>query len=162
VATSLAAARRGRAARQAREVMTDLNGDASKTRFFAAWIDNTIAFIVCIAIGARLPGPFSSPVRWSIAALAFMGYFFVQEGAWGTTLGKRIFALHVVRVDGSTAGWWEALSRSTLRLVEVNPVLLGALPAALAVAWSRRKQRLGDMLAGTVVIRQSGPQVARD
>ena len=144
--------------------MTDLKGDATKTRFFAAWIDITIAFILCIAVGARLPGPLSSPVRWAIAAAVFVGYFFVQEGAWGTTLGKRVFGLRVVRLDGSVAGWQEALARSVLRLVEVNPVLLGALPAALAVAWSRRKQRLGDMIAGTLVIRrqtQDVPVVAR-
>jgi uncharacterized RDD family membrane protein YckC len=139
--------------------MSGLNGDATKARFFASWIDNTIAFTLCILIGARLPGPFSSPVRWTIAALAFVGYFLVQEEAWGTTLGKRIFGFRVVRLDGSIAGWSEALLRSGLRLVEVNPVLLGALPAALTVAWSKRKQRLGDMLAGTLVIRQRRPDV---
>jgi len=40
------------------------------------------------------------------------------------------------------------------RLVEVNPLLLGGLPAGIAVAMSRRRQRLGDMLAGTYVVRR--------
>jgi uncharacterized RDD family membrane protein YckC len=138
--------------------MTELRGDATKSRFFAAWIDNTIAFILCIAVGARLPGPFSSAIRWTIAVLVFLAYFFVQEGAWGTTMGKRIFGLRVRRLDGGNAGWREASLRSISRLVEVNP-LVGALPAALAVAGTRRKQRLGDMIAGTLVVRQTSVRV---
>ena len=133
--------------------MAELKGDATKTRFFAAWIDNTLAFILCLVVGSKLAGPFSNVGRWSIAGVAFLFYFFVQEGMWGTTLGKRIFDLRVVRLDGRTPGWMASLLRTFPRLIEVNPVLLGGLPAALTVAWSRRKQRLGDMLAHTVVIR---------
>jgi uncharacterized RDD family membrane protein YckC len=139
--------------------MAELKGDATKTRFFAAWIDNTLAFILCLVVGSKLAGPFSSVGRWSIAGVAFLVYFFVQEGMWGTTLGKRIFDLRVVRLDGRAPGWTASLLRTFPRLIEVNPVLLGGLPAALTVAWSRRKQRMGDMLAHTVVIK--GERTAR-
>lgn len=39
-----------------------------------------------------------------------------------------------------------------MRLVEVNPFLLGGIPAGIAVALSTYNQRLGDMLAGTYVV----------
>jgi uncharacterized RDD family membrane protein YckC len=37
-------------------------------------------------------------------------------------------------------------------LVEVNPILLGGLPAAAVVALSPTRQRLGDLVAGTYVL----------
>jgi uncharacterized RDD family membrane protein YckC len=39
-----------------------------------------------------------------------------------------------------------------LRIIEVNPLLFGGIPAGIAVILSRRKQRIGDLLAGTVVV----------
>jgi uncharacterized RDD family membrane protein YckC len=40
-----------------------------------------------------------------------------------------------------------------LRLIEVNPFLVGGLPAGLVLLLTRRRQRLGDLLAGTYVVR---------
>jgi uncharacterized RDD family membrane protein YckC len=39
--------------------------------------------------------------------------------------------------------------------VEVNPLVVGGLPAAIAVGMSHNRQRLGDMLAHTFVVRVS-------
>jgi uncharacterized RDD family membrane protein YckC len=39
-----------------------------------------------------------------------------------------------------------------MRVIEVNPVLLGALPAGIAIISSDLKQRMGDSLAGTLVV----------
>jgi uncharacterized RDD family membrane protein YckC len=36
--------------------------------------------------------------------------------------------------------------------LEANPILLGGIPAGIAIFSSERKQRIGDALAGTVVI----------
>jgi uncharacterized RDD family membrane protein YckC len=44
--------------------------------------------------------------------------------------------------------------RTLARLVEVNPLLLGALPAGIAILSSSRRQRIGDWLANTVVVRR--------
>ena len=51
--------------------------------------------------------------------------------------------------------------RTLLRLFEVNPLLLGGIPAAIAVLCSKNRQRLGDMLAGTYVIRTKDLAKAR-
>jgi len=45
-----------------------------------------------------------------------------------------------------------ALIRGTLRIFEVNPLFLGGLPAGLVIIASQRKQRIGNLLARTVVV----------
>jgi len=44
------------------------------------------------------------------------------------------------------------LIRTLARLLEANPILLGGIPAGIAIFSSPRKQRIGDSLAGTVVV----------
>ena len=132
-------------------------GNATKWRLFAAGVDNFVATILCVLIASRLPGNLSSAVRWFVAGSGYLAYFLIQEAVWGTTVGKRAFGLCVVRLDGRPAGWRAAAWRTILRILEVNPLLLGAIPGGIAVSRSKRKQRLGDMLAGTVVV---GKQVA--
>jgi len=58
----------------------------------------------------------------------------------------------VRKLDGSPCDWKAALIRGGLRLFEVNPLLLGGLPAGLVIISTSQKQRLGDILAGTVVV----------
>jgi uncharacterized RDD family membrane protein YckC len=135
--------------------MSELQGDATKTRLFAAMVDNTFATLLCIPLAARLPGPLTPVTRGVILVTVYLGYFFVQEAVWHATLAKRFFGLRVVRLDGRPAGWSASFWRTILRILEVNPVLLGMIPGGLVVTWSKRKQRLGDMLAGTVVARQA-------
>jgi uncharacterized RDD family membrane protein YckC len=48
-----------------------------------------------------------------------------------------------------------------MRLVEVNPLLLGALPAGISILATERKQRIGDLQAGTVVVHQNQIQGPR-
>ena len=135
--------------------MPELQGDATKERLFAAGIDNACATLLAIPMASRIPGPFSPVARGVILIVVFLGYFLLQEAIWGATLGKRVFGLRVVRLDGTPAGWSAAFWRTILRVLEVNPVLFGAIPGGLAVTWSKRKQRLGDMLAHTVVVRRA-------
>jgi uncharacterized RDD family membrane protein YckC len=128
-------------------------------RLFAAGVDNICAGLLCILLSSQIPGLL--PItRGAILVGAYLGYFFFQEALAGRTLGKWLFGLWVVRLDGHPAGWSASFWRTILRILEVNPVLLGALPGGLVVAWSKRKQRLGDMLGRALVVRQS--DVARD
>jgi uncharacterized RDD family membrane protein YckC len=133
-------------------VVEGLRGEATKEHLFAAGIDNFAAAILCVVTAAKLPGALSSISRWLIACTIYLLYFLFQEGFWGTTVGKREFGLLVVRLDGRPAGWAESLGCTALRILEVNPLLIGTPPGGLAVTWTKRKQRLGDMLAGTVVV----------
>lgn len=84
--------------------------------------------------------------------IGYLGYFVVLEGLWSRTIGKYLQGLVVRKLDGSPAGWKAAIIRSVLRIIEINPVFFGGIPAGLILIASERKQRLGDMLAGTVVV----------
>jgi uncharacterized RDD family membrane protein YckC len=79
-------------------------------------------------------------------------YFLVFETFWsGRTPGKRMTQIRVIGEDGTGVGWRESLLRNLLRAVDALPV--GYLVGALAMIFSPRGQRLGDLVAGTLVVR---------
>lgn len=83
------------------------------------------------------------------ALLTPPAYHAVTETLWGRGVGKRLFGLVVVEPDGSRVPAAGALVRTLLRPLDL--VLLG-LPMFL----SRRRRRLGDHLAGTLVVGVEG------
>lgn len=131
--------------------MTTIAGDASKARFIAAFIDNLLALISMLIVIALAPERYYYAKLGSIV-IGYLGYFVVLEGLWSRTIGKYLQGLVVRKLDGSAAGWKAAIIRSVLRIIEINPVFFGGIPAGLILIASERKQRLGDMLAGTVVV----------
>ncbi len=132
--------------------MSELVGNSGKPRIGAVLLDNAIASLLSFVIAAGTPG-LPIPARAIALAAIYLMYFLVPEAIWSATPGKMVFGLRVCRADGNLAGWREAAIRTVFRVVEVNPVLFGGAPAALAIVSSRRRQRIGDMVAGTVVIR---------
>ncbi|WP_436923180.1 RDD family protein [Halosimplex amylolyticum] len=103
-----------------------------------------------VAVGAALFG---------VGATATMfAYFTLMEGAFGRTVGKLLFGLVVVRTDGSAIGYREAFVRTALRAVDSLPSLyLLGFGSMLA---SDRRQRIGDRVAGTVVVEAETPASA--
>jgi uncharacterized RDD family membrane protein YckC len=128
-------------------------GDASKARLIAVFFDNLIALALTMLAAAVLPA--YTIVRIAVLIMVYLGYFVVLEALWSRTLGKFFQGLVVRKLDGSPCDWTAALIRTALRVIEVNPVLLGGIPAGIAVISSSRKQRLGDALAGTLVVSDS-------
>jgi uncharacterized RDD family membrane protein YckC len=128
-----------------------VKGDASKERLIAVFIDHLIAFGLMLFIVALVPERFPV-IKGIFFFLIYLGYFVVLEALWSRTLGKFFKGLMVRKLDGTRCDWKAALIRSGLRIIEVNPLLLGGLPAGIAVITSSRKQRLGDLLAGTLVV----------
>ena len=94
---------------------------------------------------------------WVAAAIL---YFPVGEAFWGRTLGKLLTGLVIIDRAGRPPGFGKALLRTLLRLIEINPFLLGGIPAALAVLASQHRQRLGDMAASTFVVRNKHLKMA--
>lgn len=98
-------------------------------------------------VGASLSG---------LAALAFfilsVAYFIVLEGYLGQTVGKMLLGIKVVREDtGGVPGIKAAIIRTVMRLIDG---LFAYLVAFIAVLASQKNQRLGDMLANTLVVRK--------
>jgi uncharacterized RDD family membrane protein YckC len=81
--------------------------------------------------------------------LVWFVYCVAAEATHGATIGKALVGLRVVRADGSPAGWQAALVRNVLRVVDG---LLVYVVGAILIAASPTKQRLGDRVAGTVVV----------
>lgn len=93
------------------------------------------------------------------AVIAIMGvqwvlwlvYFTFFEGSSGQTIGKRFMNIRVISADGSDLSYTQALVRSLLRIVDSLPTLY--ILGIILVIVTRERQRLGDMVAGSVVIR---------
>jgi uncharacterized RDD family membrane protein YckC len=128
-------------------------GAANKERFMAAWLDSLFALIAGLA-AASVFLPEQELQRAAVLICAFLAYFFVFEALLGATPGKFLFGLRVRRTDGGRCSPWQAGVRTIARVIEVNPVLFGAIPACVAILATRRHQRVGDIWAGTIVIDQ--------
>jgi uncharacterized RDD family membrane protein YckC len=90
-----------------------------------------------------------------------LGYPTLFEGLWrGRTPGKALLGISVVSLDGSPVRLQQALIRNVVRFVDVLPgTYLVGLVAVLA---SSRSQRVGDVAAGTLVVRAPrAPRAAR-
>jgi len=85
----------------------------------------------------------------------FLAYFPVLDGYTGYSVGKYIFRVRVVNKYGESPGLLKSIVRALLRLIEVNPILFGGIPAGLVALFSERSHRLGDMLASTYVASSS-------
>jgi uncharacterized RDD family membrane protein YckC len=101
--------------------------------------------------------------KWTIAItiiiifVLFAGYFIFFEWLWnGQTPGKRLLKLRVIREDGRPITLWEAVARNLLRIFDAIPGFF--LPiysiGLVSIFSSSRDQRIGDMFAGTVVVRE--------
>jgi uncharacterized RDD family membrane protein YckC len=69
----------------------------------------------------------------------------------GQSIGKRQVQIKVVKLDGSAPGVGEYLLRWLLRLIDIT--LMSGAVAVLSIAISRNDQRLGDLAAGTTVVK---------
>jgi uncharacterized RDD family membrane protein YckC len=112
------------------------------------------------AISTRAAGSGAPWLLGAFVVLAFLtswGYFIVGEGLrGGRTWGKKRLGIRVVRDDGSRARIGDAIIRNLLRLVDALP---GSYAIGMfAILFTRRNKRLGDMAAGTVVIRDTGDE----
>jgi uncharacterized RDD family membrane protein YckC len=92
--------------------------------------------------------------------LGVVGLFATQWLYWtvcevlmgGQTPGKRLIGIRVVRVDGSPVGVLESAVRNLVRVVDFLPALYAL--GCLSMLLTRQHQRLGDLLAGTLLVRE--------
>jgi len=102
--------------------------------------------------GTFQPGWFSG--IWGIMGvmwLLWLVYFTYFEGSSGQTIGKRFAHIKVIKEDGSRCDYGSAFVRSILRIVDHLPFLY--ILGIILIAATEKKQRLGDMLAKTIVVK---------
>ncbi|HYG79302.1 MAG TPA: RDD family protein [Pyrinomonadaceae bacterium] len=137
-------------------------------RFLACAFDHalqTVAFLVLYFVFDALVsslnvGGMAGASRWAVALLiifAFLiwsSYFIIFEWRMnGQTPGKRWLKLRVIREDGRPITFWEASVRNLLRLFDIMPLPFYSI-GLISLFISTRGQRVGDLVAGTVVVRE--------
>lgn len=144
-------------------------------RFLAVAIDHFLQYLLMIIVavvfisstigvsGLERGAFFEEMSKWTIAVLIilifliFTGYFVFFEWFWnGQTPGKRILKLRVLREDGRPITFWESLARNLLRLFDTFPGVIAPIYSIglIVIFISKRDQRIGDIFAGTVVVRE--------
>jgi uncharacterized RDD family membrane protein YckC len=96
--------------------------------------------------------------QWAFAIYVFLiflfnwGYFTLFEAFWnGRTPGKRVARIRVIQRSGRPIGLFESMARNFIRYVDQIPFFYAV--GAIAVFATRDHQRLGDLAAGTLVVR---------
>jgi uncharacterized RDD family membrane protein YckC len=127
------------------------------TRFLAWFIDLLCIAAILTLLGIALSllqlvgGNFVGAISTICYFVVSIGYGIFLEWAWrGQTIGKRIFRLRVVDIEGMRLQFNQIVTRNLLRFVDSLPLyFVGGL-----ACWLNGKcQRLGDLAANTVVIR---------
>lgn len=99
----------------------------------------------------------SSQIQGALGAVILgwaLYYYFALESGDGQTVGKRAMKLRVVRADGTPATMRDIAVRTVVRVVDgVGMYIVGLI---VMLATGQRRQRLGDLAAGTVVADASG------
>jgi uncharacterized RDD family membrane protein YckC len=91
-----------------------------------------------------------------ISFFIYVGYFVFFEALWqGQTPGKRYVKIRVIRDDGRPISLQQSTLRALLRPID-DSLFLGVFLIAL----SKREKRLGDFVAGTLVIQEEQPIVS--
>lgn len=133
------------------------------TIFLAAWFFLSIAGYTSSDVVDAPETLLTEAPKWTIAILiillflVFAGYFVLFEWLWnGQTPGKRLLKLRVIRDDGRPVTLWESIARNLLRICDAAPgfVLPVYSIGLITIFMSNRDQRVGDIFAGTVVIRE--------
>ena len=143
------------------------------SRFLAMTIDTAIQlvsfFLLFLVLALAVPALRtlgSIAPQWAIAILIvagfliYYGYFAFFEALWnGQTPGKRYAQLRVMKDDGRPINAYDSIARNLLRIVDQLPVFYGV--AIFSVFLSKQNKRLGDFVAGTVVVHEKTVEAAR-
>lgn len=137
------------------------------SRFLALLIDTVVSLLLTallflvVGLLSALAGAaigsdamtFGMAAQFVIWFLVDWGYMVLLESIWsGQTIGKRVMGLRVIQDTGVRVGPLQALLRNLVRPADKLPFfyMVGGVAALL----SGTQQRLGDLLAGTIVVRE--------
>jgi uncharacterized RDD family membrane protein YckC len=107
---------------------------------------------VLIVVGVSVAGLLIFAVFW--------GYFIFFELVWnGQTPGKRAAGIRVLTARGEPVTVVHSLVRNVLRIVDALPSAY--MIGAICILVTPRSQRLGDLAAGTIVVRERHAEIPR-
>ena len=90
-------------------------------------------------------------IAWALCCAAFSAYCTLCEALFGRTPGKAVVRCRVVDEAGGRCGFAPILIRNLVRMIELFP-LFQLWPTFILMLFTRNRQRLGDLLARTIVV----------
>jgi uncharacterized RDD family membrane protein YckC len=121
--------------------------------------------LILVVAGIAMPNSAKSGI-WFLAFVVlayfvlYFGYFAIFEVLWnGQTPGKRKEGLRVIKDSGRPITPAEAVGRNLMRIVDQLPALYAV--GICSVLLSRQNKRLGDFVAGTIVVHEKSLQEAK-
>lgn len=131
-------------------------------RFLATLVDYIIIAAFSVAgwyVISTLLSARGSAGNWLTALVGLLlfalqwGYYVLFEVWWsGQSPGKRLLRLRVVRSDGSPIHLEDSVVRNLIRIIDYLP--FNYFVGFVAICTTSRMQRLGDLAAGTIVVRE--------
>lgn len=141
-------------------VLSETYGASIFFRRWAAWMIDFILIVFgyggLVYFAAKKLSETETPNLGMVVILFLIGsfcYYLLLEGLTGYTLGKFVLRIQVVNGEGRPPGMIKSLIRTLIYLVDTNPLLFWGLPAGICVLVTPRKQRIGDMVANTYVVK---------
>lgn len=143
-------------------VVLDLRTAGVPSRLLAALLDavvQTVGYLLFFfLIGVTAPTASEAAIAGFVVlsmVLVMLGYPVLMETlAGGRTLGKMALGLRVVRDDGGPIRFRHALTRGLLGVFVEKPGFTFGFAALITALLNERGKRLGDLLAGTVVVQE--------
>jgi uncharacterized RDD family membrane protein YckC len=122
-----------------------------------------VVFIAAIVLLPALRTFSRISAQWAEAIVIFIffllnwGYFTMFEAFWnGRTPGKRVAKIRVIQRSGRSIGMVESMARNLVRYVDQLPFFYAV--GVIAMFVTKQHQRLGDLAAGTLVVRDREPE----
>jgi uncharacterized RDD family membrane protein YckC len=123
------------------------------------WLAGLILLSIAFWIVSPAVGAFSRlSYQWTVALVTFLffllywGYFTLFEAFWnGRTPGKRAVRIRVIQSSGRPIGLFESMARNFIRCIDQIPLIYAV--GMISIFATRQHQRLGDLAAGTLVVR---------
>lgn len=116
-------------------------------------------FLLIFGLVGLEPGDLDDPqlaVVFGLALLLEFVYHVLMEWRLGWTLGKRILGIRVTELDGSPLTLRGAILRNLLRVLD-SQFPFGLMLGVILILKTRRRQRLGDLIARTMVLQDRSP-----
>ena len=107
-----------------------------------------------------VPGTVGPALGIFVLFAIYWGYFAAFEVLWkGQTPGKRFAGIRVIKESGRPINAVEAIGRNLMRAVDVLPGIYGV--GVVCMMCNRQSRRLGDFVAGTVVVHEKRDEEVR-
>jgi uncharacterized RDD family membrane protein YckC len=125
---------------------------AVRARLNAIILDLLVLGAAVRALAAGLGHSVSPATELLLFAALQFAYFFALESRGGQTIGKRVFHVRVATLTGARPTNRQVAVRNVLRVLDALPLLYASGLISLMRTGRARRQRIGDVLAGTTVV----------